>query len=120
MLSTRLAKVPSGAAVRRPSLYRCTGVPAASRAVLPRVTCKAASPNGGETSILGGESDAAFLAKLTLVSFVGGAAIKYGSLLPPFSQVPFGESPTLATLIVLLPPLAYTILLLVRGARASS
>jgi hypothetical protein len=50
--------------------------------------------------------DLEFLAKLVVVSFAGGAVIKYGSLL---SDVPFSANSSVALGLVLLPPIAYSI-----------
>ena len=48
--------------------------------------------------------DALFLGKLLLVAFVGGAVVKYGSLL---IDLPFQPNAAAACAIVLLPPAAW-------------
>jgi len=63
------------------------------------------------------ESDFMFVAKLTILSFSGGAVIKYGSLLSP---IPFSADATLAALLVAGPPLAYGAMLLLSSNRNRS
>lgn len=74
-------------------------------------TAEGENPQSSETSISSSssESDLMFVAKLTGLSFAGGALIKYGSLLSP---IPFSADATLAILLVAGPPLAYGAMLL--------
>jgi hypothetical protein len=60
------------------------------------------------------DDDLIFVAKLVILSFVGGAVVKYGSLLSP---VAFSADPVLATMLVLSPPTVYAIMLLTRGKK---
>ena len=69
------------------------------------------------TTTSSSDSDLTFVAKLTILSFSGGAVIKYGSLLSP---IPFSADATLAALLVAGPPLAYGALLLLSSNRHRS
>eukprot|EP00955_Chlamydomonas_euryale_P104029 365535-Chlamydomonas_euryale.AAC.65 len=59
-----------------------------------------------------GDSDWVYLAKVTALSFGGAALIKYGSLLPPFSALPFSSDPISAVLIVAAPVVVFSTVLL--------
>jgi hypothetical protein len=63
------------------------------------------------------DSDAAFVLKLVAWSFIGGAAVKYGSLLSP---VAFTADPALAAVLVASPPLMYAIVTLVSQSKSGS
>ena len=70
-------------------------------------------PSPSTTVLNGTPNDLAFVAKLAVLSFAGGAAVKWGSLLTP---VAFGANPLLATLMVAGPPAAYAAMLVTRGS----
>ena len=71
-------------------------------------------PSPSTTVLNGTPNDVAFVAKLAALSFAGGAAVKWGSLLTP---VAFGADPLLATLMVAGPPAAYAAMLVARGSK---
>ncbi|GAX74190.1 hypothetical protein CEUSTIGMA_g1639.t1 [Chlamydomonas eustigma] len=63
------------------------------------------------------DSDTVFVLKLVAWSFVGGAMIKYGSLLFP---VAFSPDPAIATLCVASPPILYAIATLLSQKKSGS
>ena len=87
--------------------------------IIPHPTLPAlADPrdNSSINSALNSDSDLAFVAKLVAVSFAGGAAIKYGSLLSPLA---FSQSDVLAVAMVFVPPTIYAAMLLTRPGDGS-
>lgn len=69
------------------------------------------STSSSNGSLLDSDSDLVFVAKLTAVSVVGGAAVKYGSLLSPLA---FSQNEVVALALVLAPPIIYAAMLLTR------
>jgi len=73
--------------------------------------CRADKTENGSSgaSALGPDNDLVFLAKLTAISFGGGALIKYGSLVIP---VAFHPDAAIACLLVIGTPVVYGLNLL--------
>lgn len=103
----------------QPVTWRCCRHEPLSWLLIPHPTPPAfADPrdNSSSSSALDSDSDLAFVAKLAAVSFAGGAAIKYGSLLSPLA---FSQSDVLAVAMVFVPPTMYAAMLLTRPSDGS-